>query len=188
MLREILGYCTGADPGDLRFGCNAFGKPFLKGIARQESPCFNLSHSGELLLVAVALGREVGIDLERLRGGLDFRSLAQRFFSKRETSSLLALPADRRKEAFFACWTRKEACVKAFGRGLAFPLEQFDVSVHPDRAAKLLAIRGGQLPHRRWRLADLPAPPGYAAALAAEGGAFRFRQWQWSRCAGTAAG
>ncbi|HHT9135538.1 MAG TPA: 4'-phosphopantetheinyl transferase family protein, partial [Candidatus Avalokitesvara rifleensis] len=100
--------------------------------------------------------------------------------SPKEIASLSALPASMQKEAFFACWTRKEAYLKARGNGLALPLDQFDVSLVPGEPALLLNTKDGPLETSRWSLMELYPGPGYAAALAVEGHDWQLKGWQWN--------
>ena len=99
---------------------------------------FNLAHSHELALYAFTRGREIGVDIEYLRALPDADQIADRFFSARENATLQALPASQRRQAFFNCWTRKEAYIKAIGKGLSQPLDQFEVSLAPGDPARLL--------------------------------------------------
>jgi 4'-phosphopantetheinyl transferase len=185
-LRNILGHYLNVPPGSLRFGYGAHGKPSLlpefvmgsSGLAAGKLE-FNVSHSHTLALVAVAQGRALGVDIERLRADASERQLAERFFSAQEVSALCALPDAQQPRAFFDCWTRKEAYIKARGEGLSFPLAEFDVSLQPGMPATLLCVRGDALEAGRWSLRTLDVGPGYAAALAVEGSDWRLRDWQW---------
>jgi 4'-phosphopantetheinyl transferase len=161
-LRRILTRYLG--PVAPRFADGPHGKPFLDGAALR----FNLSHSGELALVAVADGREVGVDVEAVRE-LDLAGMARVSFSPRERAALFALPPDERLPAFFRCWTRKEAHLKATGFGLALPLDGFDVSLGPDEPARLVATRPDPDEARRFSLLHLDVGPGYAAAVEVAG-------------------
>ncbi len=178
LLRAILARYLRADPAGLRFCYDPKGKPALTPASHTGGLRFNMSHSHGLALYAVTRGRELGVDLEyiqpRLEGGI-----AERFFSPREVAALGALPADLRNEAFFACWTRKEAYVKAKGDGLALRLDQFDVSLNPRQPAALLRMEGDPQEACRWSLWALDAAPGYAAALCVEGHDWRLARWQW---------
>jgi 4'-phosphopantetheinyl transferase len=183
-LRTILCRYLGLEPGQIRFSYGPFGRPALvapSGFSGQWALDFNLSHSGDLALFAFAQGRKVGIDVERISADVDWEPMAERFFSPRESAALRVLPPDVRREAFFTCWTRKEAFVKAQGEGLSLPLDRFDVSVVPGKPATLLAIRGDPGEASRWMLRDLSPGPGYVAALAAEGHDWRLAQWEWDR-------
>ncbi len=141
---------------------------------------FNISHSRGVALYAVTCGREVGIDLEYMRSDLEVEQIAGRFFSRREIATLHALPAALRRYAFFLCWTRKEAYIKARGEGLSLALDQFDVSLIPGEPAALLGTRPDADEALRWSLLELtPGPPEYASALAVEGVGWSLALWQW---------
>jgi 4'-phosphopantetheinyl transferase len=132
---------------------------------------FNLSHSRELALLAITRDRPVGVDVECLRvlSG-DVLDLSDTQFSETECKALRALPPAERRTGFFRCWTRKEALIKASGEGLTRDLDSFDVDVGPGSESALLQIDGRFGQDAGWLLRDLPAPPGYAAAGALEGG------------------
>jgi 4'-phosphopantetheinyl transferase len=121
----------------------------------------------------------VGIDLERVRFDLAVVEIAERFFSQREVAILRALPADEQRQAFFRCWTRKEAYIKARGEGLSLPLDQFDVSLAPGEPAAVLGTQRDPSEAARWSLLELDPAPGYVAALAVEGRSWRLTCWQW---------
>jgi len=179
LLRAILSRYLGMEPGQLRFCYNSYSKPVLVTTPDQDMLNFSVSHSYGLALYAFTCGREVGIDLERIRADVDCEQIAARFFSLRENAVLRALPAKLKTEAFFNCWTRKEAYIKARGEGLSLPLDQFDVSLAPGKPAKLLDIRGDPQEATRWSLRALTPGPGYVAALAVEGHGWRLACWQW---------
>ena len=107
-----------------------------------ESLRFNLSHSGDLALLGVTRDQEIGVDLEQIQDRIATEQIAKRFFSPREVAMLCALPPPVRQEAFFKCWTRKEAFIKGIGVGLSLPLDKFDVSLAPAEPAKILRIEG----------------------------------------------
>lgn len=177
-LREVLAAELGADPRDVRFDYGERGKPRLAAPWSASGLEFNLSHSADRALLAVTRGRPVGIDLERTDRKTHCLQLAERFFSQREVAALLALPAQQQRPAFFTCWTRKEAYIKARGEGLALPLADFAVSLVPDEPAQMLwAADPAEV--ARWRLAALDAGPGFAAALCVAGppGTITTRDW-----------
>jgi 4'-phosphopantetheinyl transferase len=176
MLRQILARYLGIAPGDLRFGYNRHGKPCLQGEARLR---FNLSHSRGLALYCVALDREVGVDVEFMRPDFACTSIAERFFSANEVAVLRELPDAERVAAFFRCWTRKEAYIKARGKGLAIPLDHFDVSLRPDEPAELLDDRDRPTETGRWRMDGLDPGAEFAGALAVEGHNWRLRRGDW---------
>jgi 4'-phosphopantetheinyl transferase len=186
-LRLLLGEILDSPADKLQFEYGEFGKPRLKpvhGLPLQ----FNLSHSGELILIAVAKGRAVGIDVERIRTGLDFEGVAARFFSANECKILDSLAGPERDDAFFTCWTRKEAYLKARGNGLSIPLDQFDVSFLPDEEARLLETRHDPDEAGRWRLLPVSVSTGYVAALAAQGFDWKLRCWDLPTAAFAGAG
>ena len=177
-LREILGRYLRLPPSFLCFDYNDFGKPELRPAPREKMIRFNLSHAGNIALCAVAI-REVGVDVEIMREGVACEEIAANFFSRREVSALLALPADARTRAFFECWTRKEAYIKAHGAGLSLPLDAFDVSLAPGEPAALLSTSDDALETAQWSLRAISPGVGYVAAVAARGDGWRLCCWQW---------
>ena len=139
-LRLLLGERLGVEPAAVELVETSYGKPRLGPMHEATGLEFNLSHSGSLVLYAFTRGATVGIDCEEIRDVPDADQLAARFFSATEAAALRALPADRRQLAFLACWTRKEAFVKALGQGLSHPLDSFDVSIDPDTPARITRI------------------------------------------------
>jgi 4'-phosphopantetheinyl transferase len=159
-LRELLGMYLHRPPESLRFRTGQFGKP---SVSDHRELCFNLSHSHGLALYAFAMRRELGIDVEKIRAEFATEEIADRYFSDVERRELRELAPEVRTTAFFLCWTRKEAYVKAQGDGLQIPLDSFDVSLTPGKVATL---RSGD--SRRWSLESFTPEPGYAAAVLAE--------------------
>jgi 4'-phosphopantetheinyl transferase len=172
-LRHILARYLDCDPKQLCFSTNEYGKPALQGYNLE----FNLSHSGERALVAVSLARRVGVDVEHIRPDLELIKTADRFFSQNEVTELMALPPHQHQIAFFNCWSRKEAYIKALGLGLSLPLDSFDVSLADP--AILRATRPDEAEAARWRLLSLEVEPGYTAAVAVEGQGLEFRFWDY---------
>jgi 4'-phosphopantetheinyl transferase len=168
-LRAILAHYAGVPAGGLLFAYGRHGKPMIATEMNRGDVRFNLSHSGGLALYAVTRGRELGVDLEEIAGRHEEEGLAVRFFSPREVAALGSLPPERRREAFYACWTRKEAYVKAKGDGLSLPLDRFDVAFRPGEPPALLSVSDDPLEAGRWSLEALDVAPGYAAALCFEG-------------------
>ncbi len=179
VLRVILGRYTGREPAGLRFIYSPYGKPSLDEGAGGGALRFNLSHSGGVALYAVTYGREVGVDVEQVREEMDCVGVADRFFSANEVEVLHSLAPEAQTRAFFDCWARKEAYIKAHGEGLSLPLDSFDVSLAPGEPAALLRTREDAAEATRWTLRELSAGRGYAAALAVEGGGWRLRCWRW---------
>src|SRR6185503_16840317 len=141
-LRAILGRYLDLEPDQVRFSYNAFGKPGLDPGAHQSSLHFNLAHSHGLALFAFNRNRQVGIDVEWIRPDFATHEIALRFFSPPEVSALCSLPSSLQPTAFFNCWTRKEAFIKARGLGLSLPLDRFVVTLAPDAAPALLSAQG----------------------------------------------
>ncbi|HEY3840060.1 MAG TPA: 4'-phosphopantetheinyl transferase superfamily protein [Bryobacteraceae bacterium] len=170
-LRDILSAYTGDSPTAVALLAAEHGKPHL---ADHPDIRFNLSHSSSWAMAAVSLGREVGVDIEWMRPERPTVDIAQRFFAPGEVSELMKIPEEGRAAAFFACWSRKEAYIKARGEGLRIGLDSFEVSL--DEVAVLRKAPDLE----RWSLCALAAPSGYAAALMAEGSGWRVKQRQWS--------
>lgn len=177
ILRSILGRYLRRDPATLRFRYGDYGKPQIENASGLR---FNLAHSGMLALCAVTWEAEVGVDVEEVRAGVSHEEIAERFFSPSEVAALRALPSALQQEAFFHCWTRKEAYIKAIGEGLSMPLDRFDVSLAPGEPARLLAARGEDPKEAsRWSLCELSPGPGYVGALAVQGHAWQLETWTW---------
>jgi len=130
---------------------------------------FNLSHSHSLALYAFSHATAVGVDIERIGPMADLESIARNFFTPRETAALAALPDASRLEAFFNCWTRKEAILKATGQGIREGVDGVEVNVATDEPARVLSLKGDAAAARGWSLHSLQPATGYAAALAYQG-------------------
>jgi 4'-phosphopantetheinyl transferase len=166
-LRVLLGEYLSAPPASARLAATPLGKPYLAG----EPPTglrFNVAHSDDLALVAVTRGREVGVDVERERADVEWRDLARRFFAPEEVAALNALPERERRSAFYRCWTRKEAYIKALGLGMQVPLDGFAVTLG-DNDAALLHTSHDPAQYGRWTMQGLTPAPGFAAAVAVDG-------------------
>ena len=173
-LRAVLGRLLGVPPEEVRLSYEPAGKPRTEGLR------FNLSHSGNLALLAVARDREIGVDVEELRQVTDASLLAERFFAPGETAVLRTLDRAERDAAFLRCWTLKEAYVKAVGAGLSIPLDRFEVGYVPAVPEPALRFLDEGAEAARWVLRALDPGPGYVGALAAEGSGFRLTRYEWS--------
>ena len=131
-----------------------------------------------MILIAIARSRSVGVDVEKIRTDLELVEIAARFFSTNECRILTSLVGPAQYLAFFTCWTRKEAYVKAAGIGLSLPLDQFDVSFLPHEEPKILETRNDPAEARRWQLLALEPCPDHVAALAAAGGNWTLKCWE----------
>lgn len=176
ILRHILAQYTGFAPEALVFETNRYGKPFLHtdfGGARLH---FNVSHSGALALYAIRATGEVGVDIEQVRPLDDLQAIAEHSFSRAENMDLQSVPAEQYEEAFFTCWTRKEAFIKAVGQGLSFSLQDFDVTLRPGEPTRFRRIAGAE--PGGWSLFDLRPAAGYVAAVAVPAPSSKL-QWGW---------
>jgi 4'-phosphopantetheinyl transferase len=180
ILRALLGRYLDTRPESLSFTYGLHGKPAL--TSRVDNTIrFNISHSRGTALYAISRGREIGIDLELVRDDLEVERIAAIFFSRNEISELFALPSELMRRAFFLCWTRKEAYIKAKGEGLSMPLDQFEVSLVPGEPATLITTQRDSSEALRWSLRELFPSADHAAALAVEGRDWRLACWQWQR-------
>lgn len=177
-LRILLSRYTGSPPAGLRFRYGPAGKPEIEGFDLDPGLPFNVSHSHGLALIAIGGPGRLGVDIERICPRSQPDSFAG-FFAPGEQAALQALPPSLREQAFFTCWTRKEAWIKGRGDGLSFPLDRFEVSVSPDMPASLLRVIDNPEEVSRWELRSLEPEPGYAAALAVEGHGWRLRCLDW---------
>jgi len=175
LVRTLLGRYLGEPARRLRFETGPYGKPSLCLPAACPKLEYNLSHSGDIVLIAVARGRAVGIDVERWSNDIVYDELAQYCFSPVERAELAAAALSDKAAAFFSGWSRKEAYIKATGVGVAAGLDYFDVSL-ADGAAKLLADRRAGSSAADWRLDDIPLGAGYSGAIVARGDDWRLRR------------
>jgi 4'-phosphopantetheinyl transferase len=167
ILRYLLAtYCGHLAPKQVEFAKGHRGKPYL----RTGCPCpplwFSQADSNGITLYAFNRQNEVGIDIEQMRDVPNMDGFVSRTFSEVEKTAYFSLPLKDRKEAFFNCWTRKEAFIKAIGEGLFFPLDQFDVTLKPGEPARLLRATGRPEPASSWLMLDFTPMAGYKAALA----------------------
>jgi 4'-phosphopantetheinyl transferase len=179
-LRFLLGDYLKFPPNEVRFEYLRGGKPHLVPEQNPEVLQFNVSHSAGMALIAVCGEHRMGVDVERIREDVDTAALAQRFFSLRERTGLGTLPAQLRVRGFFACWTRKEAFLKATGEGLAFPLADFSVTTHPDNDPRLEGIKGDMRAGDKWLLADVDVGDFYRATVAVEDTSCRLETYAWN--------
>jgi 4'-phosphopantetheinyl transferase len=175
ILRELLGRYVSRAAAHLEFDYGAQGKPILRTESSQKSIQFNVSHSHGMALFGFALERHLGVDVELIRPDFAGERIAERFFSPQEVTELRSLPPTLQDEAFFLCWTRKEAYIKARGEGLQVPLKSFHVSLTPGKPELLQAADSS-----RWSLRSLRPDPRYVGAVVGEGKSWQLRGWKWS--------
>ena len=168
--RRILAGYLGCSPQDVALRHGPRGKPYIDG----DGPSFNLSHSGDLALVAIA-GHELGVDVEKVRHLESLPQIAQRHFSDVEYAALEALDAARQELAFYRCWTRKEAYIKALGEGLSMALDSFDVSI--GESAAFLACHDGREDPSNWSMLDISPSAEFVAAVAVRQASVHLRRF-----------
>lgn len=172
-LRSILAAYLTASPRELEFSLGPNGKPKLAPIAGKETPQFNLSHSHEAALLAVARRRAIGVDVEYVQEAFSFAEVAQRFFSPKELAVLATLPKRLQRKAFYKCWTSKEAFLKAKGTGLSGKLDEVDIVLTDDEAVRVKGTISG------WTLKEISLNERYMAAVVLESDDYRIARYQW---------
>ena len=164
-VRQVLGNYLNVAAKSLQFKYADRGKPSLAN-ANNDAFQFNISHSGDISVLAIVRSREIGIDIEQIRPDVEASALAERFFSPDERNRLLKLHGEHLAHGFFRLWTRKEAYIKARGDGLSLALDSFDVSLEAGEQSALLHTRPDALQAKKWTVSDLHMPRGYEGALA----------------------
>ncbi|MGC4001624.1 MAG: 4'-phosphopantetheinyl transferase superfamily protein [Pirellulales bacterium] len=171
-LRVILGRYLDRPATEIAFTHNAHGRPEV--VLPGEPPLrFNVTHTGDVALIAVTRLPTIGVDIERYRKETRLTELAERYFAPAEVAAWRELPDELRTPGFFHIWTQKEAYVKAHGRGLTYPLDLFVVESDPRLPARLHATLDDPTEAACWRMETLACPAGYAAALAGPVGDWR---------------
>jgi 4'-phosphopantetheinyl transferase len=172
ILRRLLGSYIGVSPRDVHFSYGEYGKPCLESW----DVGFNVSHSNDLALIGIVRGGDIGVDIEYIRPDYPTDEVAARFFSTAETRGLSEVADAERALAFFRCWTRKEACIKAHGRGLSIPLDAFSVPTQPAPLHEFVPVN---VHDKDWLLRDVAVADGYAAAVAMFPGTYDIRLLDW---------
>lgn len=154
---------------DIGFCYGPYGKPECVDQCNNKKIYFNYSHSEEVALYAFSIDNDLGIDVEYIRDIADMNQIVNNICSQEEIIVFETLAESDRRTAFFNCWTRKEAFIKAVGKGLSMPLDQFKVSFLPNKPAKLLSVNAEEKTKQEWHIQDLKPAYGYAAAIAVKG-------------------
>jgi 4'-phosphopantetheinyl transferase len=178
LLRRALSLVLKQDPASFSFSYSESKKPYLTTEVDSQSLAFNVSHSHGQALVAISLNRKLGIDIEKIRPEVEYEKLAARFFSKAEHKALMQCAQAERVAAFFATWTRKEAFVKAVGKGIAFGLSEFDVNVDASEPPRMLHTRWDANDVKNWHMASIESVNSHMATVVADGRTFQLRLWE----------
>lgn len=178
MLRTLLSAYTRIPAHALAFEAGEFGKPTLRGTDGAPPVMFNLSHSADVVVVAMSAGRAIGVDVECWVPDIEAEALARDFFSPTERAMLGEVPPVERVAAFFTVWSRKEAYIKATGVGVSRGLDHFDVPL--ERDARTIADRLAPDAPQRWSMRDLDLEPGYSGAVVAEGTGWKLLRHIWT--------
>lgn len=172
VLRTILGEYLGVSPRSIRFRYEPGGKPGLAARRQgtttshaRHSLTFNLSHAGDLALVAVGWRCRIGVDIEQALLEFDTSDLEQHCLAPSEIATLSVMGTAARRRAFFQCWTRKESYLKGVGTGIAIPLDAIAIEPRSDVGGGLRVVGADSA---GWQVHDLAAPPGYVAAIAVD--------------------
>lgn len=185
-LRQLLGHYLSRPPAALGFTTGEFGKPALADADAGRALSFNLSHAGDWIVVALAAGQPVGVDVEPIRPDLDFMSIARHQFSPEEVAALSAVEPGARLNAFFRCWTRKEAYLKARGQGLTYSLREFSVEFGAEARPALRWVADDPCASERWTVLECAPTADYAGAVVVEGSPVQLvaRSWDCHRAEG----
>jgi 4'-phosphopantetheinyl transferase len=183
LLRLILSPYLEQVPSTIEFQHGAYGKPEVRSRSAGRPVFFNASHSSEIAVYAITADCPVGVDVERTRQIPEIEAIARRFFSPRETRTLLALPASSRLQAFYSCWTRKEAFLKATGEGIAENLEKVEVTLAPEDHPEVVSLTGDPRAHERWQLRPFSPAAGYLGCMAYRNEILTFSQWRVAKLA-----
>lgn len=178
ILRSLIGKYLKINPAEISFHYSEFGKPC---IADNHSLQFNISHSQNIALFAFTKKLNVGVDVEFVNPDIEVKDIAAKFFSPNEVMNLLSLPEKEQTLGFFNCWTRKEAFIKAVGEGLSFPLDKFEVSLEPDKPAKLLATDWEPKAVSKWSIHSMSPGTKFVGSLVIEGQVNQVKFWNWQR-------
>jgi 4'-phosphopantetheinyl transferase len=168
-LRLLLGMYLGTGFYHREFHINTYGKPSLKNTPDQEAIQFNLSHSDNACVCVFRQHGDIGVDVEKIKDLPDMDGIVERFFSPLEKEKLLALTESARKKSFFQYWARKEALLKAMGRGLAFPLNKAQVISSQEETAEIFVRTAKPDTKSEWTLRDISLFDGFVSAVAIDG-------------------
>ena len=176
-LRPSLSRATGSLASEIEIEVSASGKPFLAGKAHSSDVQFNVSHTDGLALIAITRGQAIGIDVESLEQSVQHTRLAENYFSAKEKNTIAALPSEQVPASFFACWTRKEAVLKAIGTGIVHGLDSFDVATEPQITHCQTELHSEDGSVDTWCVETLPCGAEFLGALAYQKQPVEIRYW-----------
>lgn len=176
VLRKLAGAYLDTEPKKVKFHYEQYGKPRFQDESRIK---FNVSHSGDRAVIAFVRDYDIGVDIEYFKDDFDVLDIAENFFSRREIDKLKMQPLKEQRQAFYRCWTRKEAFIKAEGSGLSFPLDKFTVSMHSDNEANLEHTDWSPDEKDRWNMFSFKPAQNYIAAVAINGNTTSFNVFDW---------
>jgi 4'-phosphopantetheinyl transferase len=178
LLRLILGRYLEQRPSAIEFQHGAYGKPGLRMDGAGPHIFFNTSHSAEIAICAITSACPIGVDVERMREIPEIEGIARQFFVPNETRTLMALPAESRMQAFYNCWTRKEAFLKATGEGIAESLAKVEVTVAPEDKPRVVSASGDREAQEQWQLQPFSPASGYLGCVAYKNAVLALNQWR----------
>ncbi len=173
-LRNLLGAYTSQDPKEITIDYGFHGKPSHKSKSNIQ---FNISHSEESIVLGFIKDYDIGVDVEKVKDGIEIENIARSFFSEEEVHALLELKKEDHLQAFYNCWTRKEAFIKAEGSGLSFPLNKFVVSLDSTKEARLIETKWDQEERLKWTLTSFELKDDYIGAIAIKGSVAATNFW-----------
>lgn len=176
ILRKLIGQYLNIDPTNIIFQYYKKGKPYINS---KEDLKFNVSHSGDKVLIGFSLQHEMGVDIEYNKRKVKLKEVAKRFFSQTEYEKMVQLPKSQWRTAFFNCWTRKEAFIKAKGGGLSIPLDQFEVTLIPNEKPALQIIRWDQEDVPNWDLQTFDYETDYTGATIVHQPGLEYKWFKW---------
>ena len=176
VLRKLLSIYLGMAPAEIKFQFGDNGKPYVN---HPSDINFNISHSGDTILLGFVQKYSIGVDVEYTKREIDVKRIAQLFFAEEEVASLFALDQAYHKQAFYNCWTRKEAFIKAVGSGLSFPLDQFVVSLDSTEEATLIDTKWDKKEKEKWVLNAIEPGKNYIGAVSVKGTVSAIQSWRY---------
>lgn len=166
ILRLLSGKYLNIKPNAIDFKYGEYGKP---EYGFHSDLKFNISHSGDLIVLGFVKDFDIGVDVEKVKNDFDVLEIASNFFSALEIETLKKVPKAQQVEYFYRCWTRKESFIKAKSLGLSFPLDSFSVCIHSDKKSELLETKWDAAEKHQWKLFTLSPKPDYLSAISIQG-------------------